>query len=210
MTKAMWIGAALAVFMLAGVAGMTTLLAKSKHIVSVHVIEDTSGYSTSTYSGSGSVAEVIQQAVDDGAIGRGEADEILRSAAGQGEADGVVRLEIGEGDDAAEAIRQAVEGGSLSQAVADIIAQAVEAKGVQPEVVTVIPGAADVVSRDIVSGAEADEILNSAAAKGAKVMYFDAGAEGGVPEALRAAVEAGEISQDLADEILALLGNAGS
>ena len=126
MTKRIWIGATLGVFLLAlaSVVGMNTLLAQTNGapVVKVYVLEDTE---TFTMSGTGSdgIGEALQGAVKEGYIDQAAADDIVQSAAGEGPAV-VLQYEVGSGG-VAEAVQQAVDEDKITQQLADTILRSI-------------------------------------------------------------------------------------
>ena len=126
MTKQMWIGATLGVFLLAlaSVVGMNTLLAQTKGEaeVKVYVLEATETF-TVPGTGSDDIGEVLQGAVDEGYIDQAAVDDIVQSAAGEGPAI-VLQYEVGP-DGVAEAVQQAVEEGIITQQLADTIVRSI-------------------------------------------------------------------------------------
>ena len=213
------IGIALAVVLVAGGIGIGTLLAQSNgQVVVISASED-----TKTFSGTGpdAVAEAMQQAVEDGAIGQEAADEIvLAFEDGDGPTD-AWRYEFGA-DGAAETMRQAVEEGEISQTTADAIARIVDQRLEGDQAVnggkvfvlsdaktfsgTGPDGVSETLSQAVQEGAitqgQASEIVLALEGDGpAGVWRYDGGADG-VAGAVRQAVEDGVISQQLADWIL--------
>ena len=84
MTKRMWIGAAVVVVLLTGVAGVSTLLAQSKGREAGEVMVSVGHYTRSFQdegaSGlSGAVRQAVRQAVEEGVIAQETADQLLRS-----------------------------------------------------------------------------------------------------------------------------------
>ena len=227
MRKLTSIGLALAVVLVAGGIGIGTLLAQANgEVVVISAAED-----TKTFSGteSGGVAEAMQQAVEDGAIGQEAADEIVQAIEeGNGPA-GAWRYDFGA-DGIADRLRQSVEEGEISQTTANAIAQIVDQRlegepaslngkvFVLNDVKTISATGPDGVAENLrqavqdgtIAQGTADQIVQSLAGdRSANVWRFDGGA-GGVAGAVRQAVEDGVISQALADLMLSSFDGGNS
>ena len=167
-------------------------------------------------------AEAMQRVVEEGAIDREGADEIVESLEGDGPLD-VWRYDGGT-DGLAEAVRRAVGDGVISQSLADEIMESVEEGygGVSASADVVIAmndvksfagtgldGLAETMRQAEEAGAIAREeverlekLIESLEGDGSARMWRYEGEPGGLVEAVREAVEEGEISQDLAEMIL--------
>lgn len=219
MRKLASIGIALAAVLIVGGIGVSTLLAQSKGEVVLTTLEDTK---TFTGAGSDSVAEAMQQAVQEGEITQATADETIQALqafqAGDGPA-GAWTYEFGA-DGVAEAMRQAVQEGEITQATADAIARLVDERlrgglaslsggkvfVLQDAKTFTGSGLLEALLQAVEEGAitqdMADEIAQSVAVGGsANVWRYDGGADG-VAGAVRQAVDEGVLSQSLADMII--------
>ena len=80
MTKRMWIGAAVVVVLLTGVAGVSTLLAQSKGREAGEVMVSVGHYSRSFQDeGARGLSGALRQAVEEGVVTQETADQLLRS-----------------------------------------------------------------------------------------------------------------------------------
>ncbi len=220
MRKLTSIGIALAVVLVAGGVGIGTLLAQANGEVEVVVISEPVDTKTFSWTGSGGVAEAMQQAVEEGTIGQEAVDEIAQAL----EEGNALRYDFGA-DGIADGLRQAVEEGEISQATAGAIAQMVNQRleggpaslngkvFVLSDVKTFSGTGPDGVAENLrqavqggtIAQGTADQIVQSLAGDGsANVWRFHGGADG-VAGAVRQAVEDGVISQALADLILSSL-----
>ncbi len=196
MTKRMWIGAAVVVVLLTGVAGVSTLLAQSKGREAGEVMVSVGHYTRSFQdegaSGlSGAVRQAVRQAVEEGVITQQAADEIVRaldelpvegSSRSRGDRAGEVVISSrhesntfpgAEADRLAEAMRRAMGEGVTAQDAADEIARAFG--GDSPETVW---------------------------------RHFSFSGADGLAEAMQQAVKKGVIAQVAADQIVRSLGES--
>ncbi len=229
MTKRRWFGVALAVFLAMAAAGLGTIYAMygDDEKMTVTVITDTN---TKTISGEGSAdfAGAIRQAVAEGTIDRVGADKALESLFGDGPGDGW-RYD-GEGVGLSEALEQAVGDGVISQALADEVVRSIKEKGVGPEASIDAMFAWNDARRFTGTGPEGlakamreaseaeakvreveeriDKMMGSFEEDESSRMWRFEGGPGGLAEAVRRAVEEGELSQELADMILESLSDS--
>lgn len=119
-TRRMWVGAALGLLMVAGVAGVSTFLSQPKIEVEVFSLEADAPSTTE----SDAVIEVMRQAVEESKISQNMADKIVRSFEGEDPLD--VHGYIGHGVGVAGAMDQAVEEGIVPYEVAEETVRAVD------------------------------------------------------------------------------------
>ena len=224
MRKLASIGIALAAVLIVGGIGVSTLLAQSKDKdeVAITVLEDTK---TFTGSESDSLAEAMQQAVQEGEITQATADETIQALQAFEEGDSPAGAWIYEfgADGVAEAMRQAVQEGEITQATADAIARLVDERlngglaSLSGGKVFVLQdaktftgsglgGVADALLQAVQEGAitqdMADDIAQSVAVGGSANVWRYGGGADGVAGAVRQAVEEGVLSRSLADMII--------
>ena len=223
MTKRKWFAVGLAVLLAVVAAGVGTIYAQygDEEKLTVTVMTDSE---TKTVSGTGSenMAETVQQAVAEGAIDQAGADKVLESLLGGGT--GEMWRYDGEAVGLVEALEQAVGEGVISQALADEVVKSIGEKGVGSETSidavfawndaksytrTGPEGVADAMRE--ASEAEArvreveeriDKMMESFGEDESSRMWRYEGGPGGLAEAVRQAVEDGELSEGLAEMIL--------
>ena len=223
MTKRKWFAVGLAVLLAVAVAGVGTIYAKygDQEELTVTVM---TGSDTKTVSGTGSedFAETVQRAVAEGAIDQAGADKVLASLLGGGT--GEVWRYDGEAVGLAEALEQAVGGGVISQALADEVVRSIKEKGVGAEasidavfawndarsytgtgpegVANAMREAAEAEARVREVEERIDKMMESFGEAESSRMWRYEGGPGGLAEAVRQAVEEGELSEGLAEMIL--------
>ena len=186
MTKRRWFGFALAVFLAMAAAGLGTIYAMygDDEKMTVTVMTDTN---TKTISGEGTedFAEAIRQAVEEGAISQEFVDEIAGL--------------VDEGNkDVSESLRgvfakedfRVLKGGWTDGL--DEVMRRMEA--------------AEADARE--AGERMDKLIESLEGEDSSRMWRYEGGPGGLVEAVRSAVEEGELSQELADMILESLSDS--
>lgn len=119
-TRRMWVGAALGLVVVAGVAGVSTFLSQPKIEVKVFSLEADALSTTE----SDAVNEVMRQAVEESTISQNMADKIVRSFEGVDPSD--VHGYKGHGIGVAGALGQAVEEGIVPYEVAEETVRAVD------------------------------------------------------------------------------------
>ena len=232
MKKGMWIATASVVALLAGVLGVNTLLAQSNGDLMISVSRATKTFSAE---GAGGLPEAMRQAVDEVAIDRDTADEILRAY--EELADGAPPSSNGlmisvwnagksfsaeDAGDLAEAMRQAVANGEIDQEVADEVLRTLAGEGSAKTwhrlSIAGPGGLAEAVERVVDEGVIGEPgkiqilgLLSGSPANTSQHFFSFSGAEG-LAGAIRQAVDEGVISQDAADRILRSLEgeNSGS
>ena len=221
MTKRKWFGVGLVVLLAAVIAGVGTIYAQyaDQEKLTVTVMTD-SDTKTVSVAGTEDFDGAMQRAVEEGVIDQEGADKILESLNGDGSSD-VWRYD-GGADDLSDVLRQAVDEGVMSQALADEIVELVEEErgsgAASVEAVTAMNGAKSftVTGPDglaeamrqaleamVIAREEAErmgKLLKSLEGDGMTWQYE--GEPGGLADAVRRAVEEGELSEELADMIL--------
>jgi len=222
MTKRrMWIGAGLIAVLLAGVVGVSTILAQSKGVTVISTAHD---FRTFSDEGADTLADAMRQAVEEGAIDQEAADEIVRvfderRAEEAGEMMVSVRYDSrtfsGEGANAlADAMRQAVEGDVIDEEAADGLVWALDRRNAPPsmwrhyfsfpEVDVLTEAMRQAVEEGVITQETADRVVqgfNGDSTLETWRHYSFAGVDR-FAEALRQAVEGGLITQETADRIL--------
>ena len=233
MRKLTSIGIALVVLLAAGGIGTGVLLAQTSGEVVITVLEDENAR-TFTATGSDDVAGVIQQAVEEGAIDRESADEIVQAAGGGDAPAGAWQYDFEADGGIEQALQRAVQEGEINQTTANTIGKligeqleggpasftgnimVVEGAITRTYHGTVPDGVSDAMQQAVEDGAiapeAADGIVRSVTGVGPGHMWRYYGALEGVEEAVRQAVEDGLISPETAETILMPLGpqNPGS
>ena len=221
MTKRKWFGVGLVVLLAAVIAGVGTIYAQygDQEKLTVTVMTDT-GTKTVSIAGAEDFDGAMQRAVEDGVIDQEGADKIKESLEGDGSSD-VWRYD-GGADDLSDVLRQAVDEGVMSQALADEIVESVEEErgsgAASVEAVTAMNGAksftvtgTDGLAAEMRQALEAMLIAREEAERMGKLLkslegdgmtWQYEGEPGGLAEAVRRAVEEGELSEELADMIL--------
>ena len=218
-----WIGAGLIAVLLAGVVGASTILAQSKGVTVISTAHD---FRTFSDEGADALADALRQAVEEGAIDREAADEIVRvfderRAEEVGEMMVSVRYDSrtfsGEGADAlADAMRQALEKGAIDQETADATVWALDRRSAPPGMWrhcfsypegNVLTEAMRLAVEEGVIGQEtADRVVHGFDGDSPSDTWrhssFSFGGVDRFAGALRQAVEEGLITQEAADRIL--------
>ena len=221
MTKRKWFGVGLVVLLAAVIAGVGTIYAQygDQEKLTVTVMTD-SDTKTVSVAGTEDFDGAMQRAVEEGVIDQEGADKIKESLEGDGSSD-VWRYDGGS-DSLSDVLRQAVEEGVMSQALADEIVESVEEErgsgaasveaaiamnGSSSFTVTGTDGLAaemrQAMEAMLIAREEAErmgKLLKSLEGDGMTWQYE--GEPGGLAEAVRRAVEEGELSEELADMIL--------
>ena len=233
MRKLTSIGIALAVLLAAGGIGTGVLLAQTSGEVVITVSEDENAR-TFTATGSDDVAGVMQQAVEEGAIDRETADEIVRAAEGGDIPAGAWQYDFEADGGIEQALQQAVQAGEINRMTANTIGKligeqleggpesftgnivVVEDASTRTYRGTGPDGVSDAMRQAVEDGAiapeAADGIVRSVTGVGTEhVWRYDGGLDR-VEQAVRQAVEDGLISPETAEAILMPLGpqNPGS
>ena len=186
MTKRKWFGVALAVFLAMAAAGLGTIYAMygDDEKMTVTVMTDTN---TKTISGESTedFAEAMRQAVEEGAISKEFADEI------------VVLVDEGNGD-----VSESLKGVFSKE---DFRILKVGRTDGLDEVMQRLE-AAEADARE--AGERMDKLIESLEGEDSSRMWRYEGGPGGLVEAVRSAVEEGKLSQELADMILESLSDS--
>ena len=221
MTKRKWFGVGLVVLLAAVIAGVGTIYAQygDQEKLTVTVMTDTDTKTVSVTS-NGDLDGAMQRAVEDGIINQEEADKIKESLEGDGSED-TWRYD-GESDSLSNVLGQAVEEGVMSQALADEIVESVkEERGsgaASVEAAIAMNGSSsftmtgtDGLAAEMRQAMEAMLIAREEAERMGKLLkslegdgmtWQYEGEPGGLADAVRRAVEKGELSEELADMIL--------